>query len=293
MITRPYRIANGDAASSQEYSTEYTAEYFDVYSPLIRTQYSQVYWAMQTPVPLPEEIVQRFKDGKVMAVTGYEVDQVRQLEDGSEASVPITWAYNHHYGAWLVKQSRDTKKRLYQHHGDHSYRWESTNETFSEMEFFSEGNGGEFRSSYHGYPQGYAQLIQSPDYFYVNPMQIDTWNRSSSDSTYHPGPLPKSSRIPTSAGYNGLIECPCSDRIEKEWHMSYSIDSNDCSDGEIENPAECLKAAQQVAPSSNYHVVSNDTDVNGTQCSLAQHLDGEQCRPHVGLEALHLVDAPR
>jgi len=32
--------------------------------------------------------------------------------------------------------------------------------------FISEGNGGESRKSFHGYPHGYAQLIESPQ---VNP----------------------------------------------------------------------------------------------------------------------------
>ena len=54
-----------------------------------------VYWTMQEAVPLPADIVARF-DGKVMAVTGYEADQV-MVVDGVETSVPITWAYNHHF----------------------------------------------------------------------------------------------------------------------------------------------------------------------------------------------------
>ena len=44
--------------------------------------------------------------------------------------------------------------------------------------YFSEGNGGEARKSYHGYPTGYAQLIQSPASVHLsNVMQIDTRNR--------------------------------------------------------------------------------------------------------------------
>ena len=42
-------------------------EYFDVYSPLVKTRYSQVYWTMMPSVPLPEEIVSRFA-GKTMCV---------------------------------------------------------------------------------------------------------------------------------------------------------------------------------------------------------------------------------
>ena len=49
-------------------------EHFDVYGE-VQTRYSQVYWTRNNPINLPPELVQRFK-GKVMAITGYEVDQV-------------------------------------------------------------------------------------------------------------------------------------------------------------------------------------------------------------------------
>ena len=38
---------------------------FDVWSPEIRSRYSQVYWTMMSPVPLPDDIIKRF-DGKVI-----------------------------------------------------------------------------------------------------------------------------------------------------------------------------------------------------------------------------------
>ena len=45
------------------------------YSPVISTQYSEVFWTMMDPVPLPQHVVDSFK-GKIMAVVGYETDQV-------------------------------------------------------------------------------------------------------------------------------------------------------------------------------------------------------------------------
>merc|ERR1719486_1889814 len=45
-------------------------------------------------------------------------------------------------------------------------------------QMFSEGNGGESRKSFHGYPNGYAQLIESPTAWHITPMQIDTRNRA-------------------------------------------------------------------------------------------------------------------
>eukprot|EP00542_Grammatophora_oceanica_P021483 CAMPEP_0194052478 /NCGR_PEP_ID=MMETSP0009_2-20130614/45636_1 /TAXON_ID=210454 /ORGANISM="Grammatophora oceanica, Strain CCMP 410" /LENGTH=95 /DNA_ID=CAMNT_0038700083 /DNA_START=89 /DNA_END=373 /DNA_ORIENTATION=+ len=76
---------------------------------------------------------------------------------------------------------------------------------------------------------------------------------------YHPGPLPKSSRIPYSAQYSGLIECPCSDRVEKIWNMTYTIDPSSCRDGAIENASECLTAAKNVVLSNHYELISNNS----------------------------------
>jgi hypothetical protein len=48
-------------------------------------------------------------------------------------------------------------------------------------QMFSEGNGGESRKSFHGYPDGFAQLIESPETWRITPMQIDSkcrgWER--------------------------------------------------------------------------------------------------------------------
>ena len=84
--------------------------------------------------------------------------------------------------------------------------------------WFSEGNGGKFRLSYHGFPWGCGQLVESPDTFHIDPMQI-----------HMPGPLLSGSKIPPTTGHSGLIECPCSDRLPKNWSMSHALQSpNSC-----------------------------------------------------------------
>jgi len=140
--------------------------------------------------------------------------------------------------------------------------------------FFSEANGGEMRLSYHGYPAGYAQLIDSPTVFNIQPMQIDTWNRESSNAAYKPGgPLPRSSSIPSSAGYSGLIECPCSDRLEKKWWRTYDLcESSD--GGGISDATECFKAARTIAQSPCYSdSITNDRNMP-IGCIITQHDDG-------------------
>lgn len=82
---------------------------------------------------------------------------------------------------------------------------------------FHEGNGGEFRKSYHGYSRGHAQLVESPESFHLQPMQIDTWNRSNVNHTtggpgrvFMPGIQPRNSnQLNPHASYSGLLECPC------------------------------------------------------------------------------------
>ena len=83
-------------------------EYMDVYSPLISSQYSEVYWTMMDPVPLDTAVKEKFK-GKIMAVVGYETDQVMRTP-GGDVSVPITHAYNHHYCAYMSGAMSEMKQ---------------------------------------------------------------------------------------------------------------------------------------------------------------------------------------
>ena len=68
------------------------------------------------------------------------------------------------------------------------------------------------RKSYHGYPSGMAQLLDSPASFHIQPMQIDTKNRDYNGTDFKAGILPKASAAPPNASYSGLLECPCTTR---------------------------------------------------------------------------------
>jgi len=103
-----------------------------------------------------------------------------------DVSVPINHAYNHHFEAFLVGQNaklmkfaktEDTPKGM--NHGAQAF-WRAVDtrgvidvELDPEQpshHFFSEGNGGEYRKSYHGYPKGFAQVIEMPKEFHIQPM---------------------------------------------------------------------------------------------------------------------------
>ena len=319
-----YVIANamnsddGDHKNKKkQYSTDYQAEFFDVYSPPIRSRYAQVFWAEMAPVPLPPEIVARFdnNNSKTMAIVGYEVDQVRRVPDKNgqlqDIPVPITHAYNHHYIAALTddRQGRMVKKALppvLEHavmtHGtnqlwdfeafdDDPQRTINSPEGIPHAQIFSEANGGEMRLSYHGYPRGYAQLIQSPNTFQINPMQIDTYNRDAPGPQFQPGPLPRASPLYNKTSqdgipsYSGLLECPCSDAIERKWWYAYALlptstttEGGRCAAPQaLANATECFQAGRYVVPAPHIqtHIVNNNATNHSSSsvpdgCSLNQ-----------------------
>jgi len=248
-------------SGTKQYSTDFSArgdEYFDTYSPLISTLYSQVYWIMQDPVPIPPELVKRF-DGKAMAITGFECDQVFKTPNG-DVHVPISQAYNHHFEVTITGKNsqmvkvpwKEAKEAMGGHHGD--YVWEAQVMSPDEesgnpsSQGFSGGNGGEYRLSYHGYPTGFAQVVQSPTKVYFQPMQIDTWNRTTDGTSFAPGPVPKASLAPSTgpdAIYSGLLECPCTDRITRILEGAYTTQMKDQCKTKIDSSVECFHASQE------------------------------------------------
>ena len=87
-----------------------TVEWFDVYSPEIKTLYAQVYWTLMDGVPLPPQIVKRFRN-KTMAVVGYECNQLGRTADGREYAIPINAAYNHHHGSYVKVQIQNKSSK--------------------------------------------------------------------------------------------------------------------------------------------------------------------------------------
>lgn len=262
-----YGISNPNYSDPIKFSTQFykinsNYEHFDVYSPPITSQYAMVYWTMMDPVPLPSNIVNKFKNKKI-AITGYEVDQVFKFSNGSESSVPITWAYNHHYEAYL-RNSENYFQKLgvnysnpldigQYNHGAHKL-FDLNNSSLESSLFndnalyFSEGNGGEFRASFHGYPNGYAQLLNSPSFFNIQPMQIDTRNRDPkyiNDTRFHASIMPLNSAAPYNASYSGLLECPCTTRIHKKIQHFYNNLVNGSCKTPILNISECFNVSRK------------------------------------------------
>jgi len=292
-----YTISNPNTAATNEFNSDYNSfsdvEYFEVYSPPISTKYSEVYWTMMDPVPMDKDLVARFQ-GKTMAIVGYETDQVIVTEGQHDVSVPITHAYNHHFEAYLSGSLSEMRKvegeeavaamdRGMNNHGApaffHTFRREDIGDPNADSDvptsqFFSEGNGGEFRKSFHGYPKGFAQFIESPTTFHIQPMQIDTKNRHYNGSDFRADLLPKASAAPADAAYSGLLECPCTDRIEKTIEVEYTTQSQGSCATTVGNATECFVAASKVQNGkvdANSTVTSTDLP---SDCSLVKYENG-------------------
>ena len=274
---------------------------------------------------LPQEIVERFK-GKVIAITGYEMDQVMVTPTGkpgvnssADVSVPINWAYNHHYMLWMTGSDSEMKYVKPQP-GDVSahgapLKWKAVDKPSAKLrddpsiptsQLFSEGNGGESRKSFHGYPNGYAQLIESPNLWHITPMQIDTRNRDcgvrpedvKNCTTFTPGPEPKQARygrgMPENPIYSGLLECPGSSRFggdpifygedtkTRQIVTSYEMIPFGSCETEVKDASSCFEAA------ASFHIDTTKTWKNETvsdsskpRCFVVTREDGTASATYV------------
>lgn len=324
-----YSIASG-TRQDVPYNTDFATkgmEYFDIWGPEIATLYGQVFWADQLMQPLPPDIVKRFT-GKTIAVTGYEHDQVMVSPVGQpgvnpdkDVSVPMNWAYNHHYQFWLTGKNAQmmwvpAAKGDQTAHGmqrklvavdrpsDDSAAGKRLGNGIPTSSYFSEGNGGESRKSYHGFPKGFAQLIDMPEQWHVFPMQVDVRNREcgvtpadvhncsgSPGSPYRPGLEPKQARWgqpwnhTVGTNVSGLLECPCNSRYggdpaiygantkTKRTEHKFMASPNGCLNGEaLTTPVACFEAAAAIGSSVLKNVTTSNPGMPDG-CSLEYQSD--------------------
>ena len=186
-----------DMSKFPESYSEYPggAETFDVYSPPITTLYSQVWWKPLPPAPFPDHIVKTYA-GKGMAIVGWEIDQVRKGAgpNGEDVSVPISASYNHHYGVSMIGASARYKEVMLDGPDDPRAQefmagghggplpWEEPHYAVEQIAPSASGhpvkvaatssNGGEYRKSFHGFPPGYALVVDSPTAMQITTMQV-------------------------------------------------------------------------------------------------------------------------
>ena len=170
-----------------------------MYHGPLTSRYSEVFWKSMTE-DLPDEIVQRF-DGKAMAIVGIETDQVRKTPQG-DVRVPISASYNHHHdtavvgkGSHLVDLPKDDPRVKRAGQGNYiplsgGRAWLPEEHTLSASgvptsEIFSDGNGGEYRKSFHAYAPPFAMMVESPRTLSGAPMQMCAPHAGSADPAPH------------------------------------------------------------------------------------------------------------
>lgn len=142
-------------------------------------------------------------------------------------------AYNHHHDVYITGKHSKRSRVLYDPadpsiplmaRADPGYREVPVETSPSPSGLptslhLADGNGGEYRKSYHGFAPPVAYVIDSPVSAYNIPMFIDTWNRDKmaedGGSKFVAGPLPRHSLAPPGSPYSGLLECPMTDKIIK------------------------------------------------------------------------------
>eukprot|EP00930_Biecheleria_cincta_P076772 TRINITY_DN63992_c0_g1_i1.p1 TRINITY_DN63992_c0_g1~~TRINITY_DN63992_c0_g1_i1.p1 ORF type:complete len:505 (+),score=62.83 TRINITY_DN63992_c0_g1_i1:39-1517(+) len=84
---------------------------FTVVSQPIELRYGEVYNRLHSEGPwtdhlLPRDVIQRYADGKKqMAITGFTLDMIRRLPDGSESRVKLSDHYLHHYILYFGRET--------------------------------------------------------------------------------------------------------------------------------------------------------------------------------------------
>jgi hypothetical protein len=201
----------------------------DIAIAVMKMRYSEVVWRTLPAVALPQEIISRYA-GRTMAVTGFEVDLLRNNRTtGKTEPVAAYDSYNHHYGVSLVSSAvrlkLDAEGRAMGPDLGHGKMLEFETVGGADpppdarlAQSFIHGNGQEHRQIFHGAPRGYAQPLYSPGQFVVTPMQISSNDGTGRKGTPHnPWLLPraKQSGVPAHAPYAPLLECPCTTRINR------------------------------------------------------------------------------
>lgn len=280
-----------------------TVEHFDVYGE-VRSRYSQVYWTRNNPIALPPALVERFK-GKVMVITGYEIDQVTHADvpenssthgdvlggfscypdcSASDKSIPIYHQYNHHYFSWLVNADAEVyhsdTPSLFPNPTYTAIRERAHNYNYPTNIVFKENPGGEFRKSYHGYPSGFGQFIFSPTQWIVEPMQVDTHNRNygiNDPVGYQPYFLPKmddNNMTDLHSGLSPLIECPCTDRITRTLINTSAIIITGTCPAPIASAPACAAAVAALVPLASSATVHNPALPAGCSMSHSSSVAG-------------------
>lgn len=106
--------------------------------------------------------------------------------------------------------------------------------------------------------------VEAPEQLLFGPMQINTRNPDGSGRRCAGDcPLPRASKAPFNATYSGLLECPCTTRVTKEFG-GYLTQASGVCNGPITTSTECFAAAATVVSQKKHGVAKNFTVSDAT-----------------------------
>jgi hypothetical protein len=279
-----YKVGNA-APGSEEKQWSFRGDYFEVVTEPMHTRYSEVYWSTLPVVPLPADVVAKYKD-QYIVISGFEVD-VKRINNatGEEESVPVYESYNHHYGPAISSSyAEPVLDEFGQPTGvDHghgrmmNFRVKDGANPPADaklVEDFVHGNGNEHRQIYHSASAGFGQIIYSPGTFYLGAMQI---NLNYNGSGVPGGPMPQWSRdhAPADAAWNPILECPCTTRTVKQLGSLSSQLEGSCAKLPIAS-ADCFAgAAQDFGAATIAQNVTTTSGVLPPGCTVARVAEGK------------------
>jgi len=237
-----YRVSNSDT-----YETAFRGEYFEVLSETISLDYAEVFWAPMAPIPIPV-------DTNKLHITGYEMDIVRELDDGSTEQVAEYEIYNHH----LVLHFRGTRqdgskpellpRAKHESGGMHGalFRLSETETEDGETIGLQSFVGAEQRGTFAYTPKGYAWTLDRPEDITIEAMLINVGNNGERcDEPSDKCPMPRTALASHGHNYSPLLECPCTDRIRKEVNNHYFCPGAQC-ERPVSTLSECVEGSRSL-----------------------------------------------
>lgn len=248
---------------TQEASTPYRGQSFEVLSRPVKLGYGQVFNTVQEPIPLPADLVDTFAKGR-FAVTGYKSEVVKMDEEGNSlGSAALFDCYLHHYGSFLAKKDdlqlfytnvqaagvslsaaygRAPAVNAMSHNLAAMYKLHTGGKAKGSA-VAGGGSGAEARGTVHAYPAPYGLILEEGVNALVPMMHLINTRGS----------------VAAGEDYSRLAECPCSsDRI---------IDrTNGTIDGQI--------------PKVGFHCNAEMTLEGNSGCSLDTYSHGLRCCEH-------------
>jgi len=266
-----YRVSN----SEPHYKPEFRGDYFEVRSETVTYNYGEVFWQKLPPVPMPQDVLDALADhsSQSLMISGFEANLMRRDADGNEVIVPAYETYNHHLTLTFRGQAEDGTIPAFKEASSEPEHMKYKVEKLEGpgWESVQQFIGAEMRGTFFYSPEGYAMRVDHPVDINIEAMLINTGKPGGGRCTFPSDecPEPATSMAPEGAMYSGLLECPCTDRIEINI-FEYVPASDDTCAIAVESAQDCWAGAEEMGYTGSTMILDDDSYPSGC-FALADH----------------------